>query len=236
MSKNHGSERGYFSYRWAIPGYAFILLVIGINFIPLLESIKTVGVSEVFAVFLAFLSLLSGSALGFLVSQSWWWWFNQKGGMLGLDEFEDIEKVLDDYGYTPPKEDKEKRRVTGAVLDFAIYLLKKKELLEYAWRRWDIYHLLSSTYCSVGIGLVSGVILRVLFLISYSFTTVESVLLAPIITCVFFWLVFTRRSRSDIMFRYRPMFEALLRYSISDSENEKALKKVFSDRFNKETP
>jgi len=60
------SERRYFSLRYTVPGYTFILLVIGINYVPLIEFMKTTGAPEVFGAILAFASLLTGSALGYL--------------------------------------------------------------------------------------------------------------------------------------------------------------------------
>lgn len=66
------SERQYFSLRYAIPGFAFILILIGINFVPLLKFLEEIpAFKDSFGAFLAFFSLFSGSAIGFLISQFW---------------------------------------------------------------------------------------------------------------------------------------------------------------------
>jgi hypothetical protein len=82
------SQRHFFSFRYSIPGYTFIVLVIGTNYVPLFEVLTARGFESVFVAFLAFLSLLSGSAIGFLISQFWYWKFQKKIGIFGVKQFE----------------------------------------------------------------------------------------------------------------------------------------------------
>ena len=66
------SERSFFDWRTALPGYTFILIILGLNYSPLFEIFKSQGIQSTFGAILAFLTLVSGSAIGFLVSQVWW--------------------------------------------------------------------------------------------------------------------------------------------------------------------
>ena len=69
------AERSYFSLRYAIPGYTFLLLFISINYRVVLSSFQTGKmIPEFLDMFFAFLIALSGSAIGFPVSQSWFLW------------------------------------------------------------------------------------------------------------------------------------------------------------------
>jgi hypothetical protein len=143
-------EREYFSFRYAIPGYIFILLVVAINHVPLLRFLEITEAGEVFAALLGFLSLFAGSALGFLISQIWYWWFGRKRakkpGVYGIDELEQVDKALikklQKLGLRKDAEDN--KRAMLAIADYIVYR-KEELLLGYARRRWDMYHVLSST-------------------------------------------------------------------------------------------
>lgn len=74
------SERSFFNLRYALPGYTFILLNLLINLRFLLYLFMTImpdiQLSEIalslLGVLFGFLTLMSGSAVGFLVSQVWY--------------------------------------------------------------------------------------------------------------------------------------------------------------------
>jgi len=174
------SERQYFSLRYAIPGYAFILLIVGINFFPLLEALRTTQVSEVFGAFLAFLSLFSGSAIGFLIYQVWWLRFQNKVGILGLEEFErSITAFSKKYGLEPPKCNKKAQREFITAIDYATHVEVRENLLAMAERRWDVYHVLSSTRYTLWIGVATGIVGRVycqFFLFNWTFPCMHEVI------------------------------------------------------------
>jgi len=109
------AERQYFSLRYAIPGYAFILLVIAINYVPLLNILPEF--SEVFGAFLAFLSLFSGSAIGFLICQAWWWWFQGHAGIWGISEF---KEARDEFTTRVTKSVKGARALIESGFDFVL--------------------------------------------------------------------------------------------------------------------
>jgi hypothetical protein len=236
------SERGYFSQKWAIPGYAFILIVVMVNLIPLLELLKRTGTIGFSGALLAFLSLLTGSALGFLVTQVYWWWVNRNCVLLGLGPFKkaiELPSQLFGKEYIPPEDSKLRRKVANAILDFATYIGDEKgngKLLEYIWRRWDVYTLLSSTYYTIIIGLVVGLVCRVYFeasLFSSSFNAnsgcQEIAGLALMFVGVGVLLAMIRSSRQRILENLYPMWEAIIRHNLGNKEN--TLKKAFSQYF-----
>lgn len=160
-----------------------ILLVIGINHVPLLKILQTTGIDSGFGAFLAFLSLFAGSALGFLVSQFWWWKYEREGAHFGIDALVEeggslhilIEELgLVDLRKTPKKMTQRKKEVL-AVYDYisAQAADKFKDLGARATRRWDMYHLLSPTMYTVWIGWLVGIAFRFyywIFLFGASFS------------------------------------------------------------------
>lgn len=67
------SERTYFSFRYAIPGYTFLAIILLINIEYFIEHMKQLSDSiTLFGIILGFFTLLSGSAIGFIISQIWY--------------------------------------------------------------------------------------------------------------------------------------------------------------------
>ena len=152
------STRGYFDLRNAIPGYALILIIIAINHVPLMEILQQQGFSSFFGAFLAFFSLLSGSAIGFLISQGWWWYWQRHAGILGDHEYDSAVKAFSELYEVniPPENDIRARRLFITAMDFADHTKigkDHKELLILAERRWDMFHTLSSTLFALILGL-----------------------------------------------------------------------------------
>lgn len=156
------SERQYFSLRYAIPGYTFILLIIGINHRPLFKILTIYGLD--FGAFLGFLSLLSGGAIGFLVSQIWWLRFQWKVSILGLKEYKkSVEVIFKVYGLEKPQCNKDKQRKYLTAIDYITHSRAEKNVLTLSERRWALYHILSSTVCSLLLGAIAGTIYRIYF-------------------------------------------------------------------------
>lgn len=158
------AERQYFSLRYAIPGYTFILIVVIINYVPLLAILKTRGFEPVFGAFLAFLSLLSGSAIGFLVSQFWWCRFQKNRSIFGVERFREItiEAFTNRYETIRAHTDNERRMIIAAC-DYVSHSKTRKNLLDLSERRWDMYHLLSTTRDTLWIAFTVGVLCRILY-------------------------------------------------------------------------
>lgn len=232
------SERTYFSLRYAVPGYTFILLVIGINYIPLWEILKRSGIESTFGAFLAFLSLLGGSAFGFLVSQFWWWLFQKN---FGVYERKPVKALIDRYKLTKSPKSKPKKGVL-AVYGYIIHSKREKGVHIYTERRWDIYHLLSSELYTLLIGAVLGLICRVflevfLFKVYFSFTFhdffsflkySEFWVLLFIFVSVVFLLFLLQRGRDWVITEYDALSEA----AIKESKVTKAkLREIFPPDF-----
>ena len=242
------SERQYFSLRYAIPGYTFILLVIVINYVPLLEILTTHGFESAFGVFLAFLSLLSGSAIGFLVSQ-FWWWFQRKVGIFGVKQFEKtLRAFAKKYKLKKPPliqwNEDEKRQLLAA-FDYVSHSETREKILTLAQRRWDMYHLLASTFHTLWIGSAAGILCRIYYeyflflseplykipfrdLISILLKNVEPIVLASIFVSVAFFLFFLRKGRQWMITEYAAISEARIRSSDVKRED---LRKAFPDLF-----
>lgn len=156
------SERSYFDLRYTISGFVFIILILGLNYFPLFVLLKSTEMTEIVGAFLAFFTLFSGSAIGFLISQVWWCIWEKRGGLLGdkyhRKSFETFEKKYD-IGF--PSEEAMKNEFHTAI-DYATHLVDKK-ILTVAKRRWDLFHILSATFYSLWLGLVFGFIIRICF-------------------------------------------------------------------------
>lgn len=149
------SRRDYFSVRYTIPGYTLILIVIGINYVPLLRFLEITGLESIFGAFLAFFSLFAGSALGFLVSQLYWWWFLSKGALFGVKEFKKtLNALVEKYDLIRPPWNKDTQMEVYALFDYVDNSVEKgkEKLLGLEARRWDMYHLLSITFHTSWIG------------------------------------------------------------------------------------
>lgn len=151
-------ERSLFSFRYAVPGYVFILLLITINFNPINklfeEMSKNTGASSFLGAVLAFLSLMSGSVLGFLITQGWYiffhcYWYKR---VVPLDLLINVIKEED------VKHRKIKKEKAWVVLDYLVHT--KKEILPYLSRRWDAYNTFASTALAVFLGYCFGYIIR----------------------------------------------------------------------------
>jgi hypothetical protein len=84
--------RDYFSLRYAVPGFCFILITVGLNFLPIKIIIEAYGASDIFGVVLSFISLFASSAIGFIITQFWFAHFHHKHHDAKL--FEEMEPLM----------------------------------------------------------------------------------------------------------------------------------------------
>jgi len=154
------SSREYFSLRYAAPGFSLILVIIGLNFYPIFEILKESVTNNVFGIVLSFLSLFAGSAIGFIVAQIWFAYFTFRK----LDAkriFKHSEKDMENhFGWAPGDEVEDKDSTLSAVLDYMLLFEKDKNKWGYCQRKWDIYHIMSTTLVSLIFGVGVGLILR----------------------------------------------------------------------------
>jgi len=237
------SEREYFSYRYAIPGYTVILLVVAINYVPLLEILNSPQGGDFFGAFLAFLSLFTGSAVGFLISQFWWLRFLRKpqGGVFKIGGFELLKSFLIEecmnYGLI---QEKKEQAPMEAILDYIRHRETKEEISKYAERRWDMYHVLSSTFYSLATGFGVGWAFRGYYQFSIfacAPVTFSAEFLAElfaqlfILFCVVALLLTIYYGRKRLMTNYYPTLKAFIRHELGEMGKE--LPKVFPDFFEK---
>jgi hypothetical protein len=137
------SARSFFDIRYTIPGYTFILYFILVNLesfvffvvkIAELESITLLGI------IFGFLTLLSGAALGFLVSQPWHALNNL---FFRIRPYERVNKRI-------------KQRFSIEKMDYKVLSTKKKALIDYLMRRWDLFNLMGAIISAIGLGTLFG--------------------------------------------------------------------------------
>jgi len=164
------SDREYFSLRYAVPGFSLILIVAGLNYLPIVAILKGSGVNDIFAVVLSFLSLFAGSAIGFLVSQVWFLWFN----FWKLDSTrvnKHLEEVMNKtIGWILEKKSgklsilrkkkRERASVMSATIDYLLLTEKDDRNWRFCQRKWDLYHIMSCTLVSLIFGVTIGSALR----------------------------------------------------------------------------
>jgi hypothetical protein len=221
------SDRGYFTLRYILPGYTFLLLIISINFLPLLTFINKISSPEIFGIIIAVVTLFTGSPLGFIVSQVWWLRFHQKGGILGLKEFHEEKEIIEKQfqGILKVNNNME---VIEAILDLSIFLEEDKKLLDLIQRRWDMYHNLSSTYYTMGIGYLFGVIFRVILHLNGFLIEDNDIQIWYIFSIItFLMIILFYKAREEMLKRYYPLHKAIVMKSLY--KNLQQLKKVFQD-------
>jgi hypothetical protein len=154
-------ERSFFDLRYAIPGYTFILLFVGINYVCFFSR---TGLD----IFLAVLAVFGGSAFGFIISQFWWVLYEYLMGAEFHSEKRSINAVINKFELTRPRCLQDKRKVI-VILDYVTRHTKRQDrkdvvqqerFFQYMARRWDMYHLMSSELIALGVGFLFGILFR----------------------------------------------------------------------------
>jgi len=146
------SERTYFSFRYAIPGYTFLILVLLINIEFLFSQMKLFSeIITIFGIILGLLSLLSGSAIGFIVSQLWYLVYNcYYKRYRKLMERDSYKKLIDLIEFTGDATD---------LVSIMAYILTSKidnKITNYINRLIDMRNSLASTLFAILTGLLLG--------------------------------------------------------------------------------
>jgi hypothetical protein len=220
------SEREYFSLRYAVPGFTFVLLVVWLNLGPILK------IQEASAIFGGFVALFSGSAIGFLISQVWWRWFHWQEGLFNWKPIMSLRTKYD----LKDSETEDQKNVL-LVFDYIVQssLHTKPEwngLSRYCYRRWDTYVLFSCTMSSLILGTVVGMFLRIIYEVSMSnflsrlansfwfFLYVGEfwILVVTLVSVPILW-VFLKRERAFIKRDYEGMHSIFIkRFAIKPEE------------------
>lgn len=149
-------ERTFFTLRYALPGYTFILISILVAYPKVRDVFVQNQNVELVAAFLAFFSLLSGGAIGFLISQVWYTIYNiaicRKYCLRETREF-----LKEKYHLT---EDPTHQII---FLDYLFHALSEKRMQTYTSRRFDLKHTCGSTLSATFIGSIFGSLVRIDF-------------------------------------------------------------------------
>ena len=163
------SERTFFNWRTTLPGFTFLLLVLAINYAPLIKILSDLGMDSVFGALLGFITLISGSAIGFLLSQVWWRWYCYQGAHYFYPKGprKEITTLIDKYGLKSAKNKKDREIIQNVVTVYSYIIFKQKkkkggnaELVDYIVRRGDSFHTFSATRIILILGIVFGIIIR----------------------------------------------------------------------------
>jgi uncharacterized protein YacL len=149
------AERSFFTLRYAVPGFTFILISVLASY-PTLKEILFVNANvTLVGTFLAFFSLLGGGAVGFLVSQLWYvidlsCFYGNYGKLRQLRK--DLKK---EYNLKDDRFDQ--------VLFFnqMFYRFSDERTQYYSHRRYDLRHTCGSTLVATLLGYVFGLLIRV---------------------------------------------------------------------------
>jgi hypothetical protein len=222
------SDREYFSIRYSIPGYIFILFIIAVNCFPLLKLATPLHLDSFFGAFLAFVSLLAGSALGFLISQLWYLYYEHRGSLFGIPELRHIPRPM--LGKL--------KLSTGERANIVLdYLLNKKprpELWRHLQRRIDMYNTLSCTGLSLAIGYSLGMLLRIYFYLlplhAVKLTIAEFWIQEGLWLCFGFLLLILCAERNNPLNDFMSMLDAIINDAESDEEALRDLHRAFPNK------
>ena len=232
------AEREYFSLRYTVPGFVFILIIFGINYSVVLNVIGRQGSVDVFSVSVAILSLFASSAIGFLISQIWFFYFHWKriyAKILRWDKHDLEESMKKSFGWnkdaTPSKLRDE---IMGTVVDYILNSTVPKEsnLFKFFQRKIDLFHTMSSTLLSIVVGLIFGCGIRFVVGVfgSYQFFTwidlflfYFTIISACIFICVLCYL------RNEIFFEYHPMLKLFLNKAKKTKDLHEDLHEVYPE-------
>lgn len=213
------SSRNYFTRRDAIPGFTFLIIILVMNYTPLLNVIHYLPIQPLVGAVLGFLTIMSGSAIGFHVSQLWWSWYQWRNAHYDRRPYQTLIK---EYDLTRCK-DKESIKAVIAVYGYFFHKVlgckEKSELVKYCQRRFDLFHTFSATIFSIILGLFFGIGYRIIFAVQWNYTydLTKEPFFHVIVTIVCFILIYLLKKGNDwILFQYDSVSVAI----IKDKDNK----------------
>ena len=163
MSTN---ERNYFSFRYMLPGYAFLttMLIINIELLNMQISEVSNGYTNtvtLIGIISGILSLLSASAIGFIISQFWYVVYNyywkshkkltKRRSQIELMNVGGIKKYIE-------KDTEDEDRVS--IMAYILTSVTNERISKYIDQLNDIINSLASTFFGILLGLSGGYYLR----------------------------------------------------------------------------
>ena len=158
--------RSFFDIRIAVPGYSFILsfLVPNIGSLCFLaQRIANSGAIQFLGIVFGFLTILSGAAIGFLISQPWYLIYNVAFKTLHTRWIrKSLQKSL-------PKVDFKDYDSFHTIYNYVVHSEKNSGVHSYLDRRLDLFNLMCSSIIAVLLGLGVGYAARNYFTVPQDF-------------------------------------------------------------------
>jgi hypothetical protein len=249
------ADREYFSLRYLAPGFTFVLIFIGLNFLPVLDILKAIGATNenTFGVIISLVSLFASSAIGFLISQVWFGlWFNPKRIAARINEpLEETMNLKLKWKLRKKGEKRTKDRDHALIAILNYMLLKGKECeWNFCQRKWDIYLLLGCTLASLFLSAVLGFVSRLV--LNYTFygeiqalsslgsfrslnsaTQFDILLFAFTCASALFLSVVLFLARKQVFREYFPMMKILINRNATNVAFKTEVRDTFPDFFEK---
>jgi hypothetical protein len=241
------SERGYFSQRLLIPGAMFLFFFFAFNIVPICGVL---GLGQNAAIFGAILAALGSPTIGFFVSQVWFWWFHRRPELFNVRHKEipqaPFEVLREKYPEIRKENDAGTSRKTWAIYDYVLHRElhsdeRSRGISGYAFRRNDMYVILSCSEFALALGVVTGVFCRIMsqyFIFTSAFWTSfyylqpgsrgEFLVSSCIAIAAIILFVLLRRGRDLVKFEYQAAHAAIIKGSDIKIE---ALKKIFPSNY-----
>jgi hypothetical protein len=224
------TERSFFDWRTAFPGYTFLLVILAFNYVPLMEILKDQLIQSTFGTVLAFLTLVSGSAIGFLVSQVWWWHFQFKGAQYFYHSDKkdrprpEIDELITKYDLKEAKNHRDKKQLQKVLAVYGYithsHMEKQPEVVRYTQRRWDQFHAFSATQFALLLSAFIGIFFRVIFEFSIfdgkfnvSVGGIEIIILILLCGAIFVLYLLFRSARNWVSEQYSNVSKAIINKS-----------------------
>jgi hypothetical protein len=148
-------ERNFFNFRYGLPGYTFILIIILVAYPRSCELFISLNeMSALVPAFLAFFTLLGGSAIGFLVSQLWYFLHNLVFNRRSLSDSREFLRTKFNLVENTHQE--------IVFLDYVFHQSEDK-IVDYVARRFDLQNTLGSTFLATVLGVTFGIFIKIDF-------------------------------------------------------------------------
>jgi hypothetical protein len=234
------SDRDYFSLKYTVPGFALILVIIGLNYKPMLFILSRQGTTDVLGLAISILTLFASSAIGFLISQIWFAWFHHKRIYARLLEEQNVQDYMATAYHWKPKEksDKVRDEIMATAIDYILNCeVQNDKLFGFIQRKIDLFHTMSCAWVSLSFGLAIGLLFRGLAWWSSGLYVLgldlklDCVLFAfTSISAIFLVLLLRYYLTKKIFVEYHPMLKLFLNSLTTEKKTfSENLKQVFPE-------
>ncbi len=149
--------RSYLDVRLTLPGYSFLLFVIGVNIPNLSQYLDKIG-GPTTSIVMGVLTFVSGAPIGFLVSQGWYFIITKN--FFGLSLYGNKNKKRRYIDFLHSEGVRKDKFVTVNVLDYLYHQCDNQYLKNYVDKRWNMYNIFGSTSVAIIVGMIFGLLFR----------------------------------------------------------------------------